>query len=150
MDKVIKIFCCFILSGQIWCISLHAQDASGGLVVRGKIVDKKTKEALQGVSVSEMDADGRFLKGAATDISGNYILKITNSKNKISVSYVGYQTTNININGRSTINIEMETAQEKEMEQVVIVAQRNVDNGMVATGSFPSLKEPVVTVSSST
>ena len=124
MDKVIRIFCCFILSVQIWSIGLHAQAAAAtGLVVRGKIVDKKTKEAMQGVSVSEMDADGRFLKGAASDISGNYILKITNPKNKISVSYVGYQTTSININGRSTINIEMESGQEKDMEQVVIVAR---------------------------
>src|SRR5687768_11405831 len=130
MDKVLKISCCIILSVQMWCIGLHAQTPSGGHVVRGKITDKKTKEAMQGVSVSEMDADGRFLKGAATDIEGNYILKITNPKNKISVSYVGYETTSININGRTSINIELESAQEKDMEQVVIVATRNVDNGM--------------------
>ncbi|MES2881858.1 MAG: TonB-dependent receptor plug domain-containing protein, partial [Bacteroidota bacterium] len=133
MNKISKILCLMLMLITGRCMMAVAQtaDAANSQVIRGKITDKKTKEAMQGVSVSEMDADGRFIKGAATDIEGNYILKVTNPKNKISISFVGYQSTSVNINGRSTINFSMD-AGGAEMEQVIISAIRGVDNGLGA------------------
>jgi hypothetical protein len=51
-------------------------------VVRGKITDKE-KKPLQGVSVSEMDADNRIVKGTQTDIEGNFVLKNVNQLHNV-------------------------------------------------------------------
>lgn len=132
MNKFFKILFFIIFLVPVGCIVSYAQPAGAGnnqTVVRGKVTDKKDKDAMQGVSVSEMDADGRIIKGAATDIEGAYVLRVTNPKNKISVSYVGYKTVTVNINGRSTINFDME-AGGADMEQVIVSATRGVDNGL--------------------
>ena len=102
---------------------------TGTSIVRGRITDLKTKEAVQGASVSEVDADGRILKGAATDIEGNFILKVTNTRNKLSVSYVGYKTITVNISSRSTINFQLDPGG-ADLQEVVVVSSRGIDNGL--------------------
>lgn len=126
MRKIFRRGYFVILLAAICCIGASAQT---GTVIKGKITDAKTKDAIQGASISELDADGRIIKGAVTDIEGNYILKITNPKNKLSVSYVGYKTTSVSINGRATINFQMQTGG-LDLDEVIVVASRNVDNGM--------------------
>lgn len=134
MTRFVKLFCLMLLTLQAAHVALHAQStgAAAATVIRGKITDKKTKAAIQGVSVSEVDADGRFIKGAATDIEGNYVLKITNPKNKISASFVGHKTVTLNINGRSTINFELEEGG-SDLDVVVVSSSRGVNNGLNAT-----------------
>lgn len=135
MKRIFKIFCLIVFLVPAGYVATQAQAtgaASSAAVVKGKIIDKKTKEPMQGVSVSEVDADGRIIKGAHTDIEGNYVLRITNPKNKVSVSFVGYKSTTLSINGRSTINFDLE-AGGAEMEQVIVTSSRGVDNGLNAT-----------------
>jgi len=110
--------------------SVFAQDAAAKLIVRGKITDKKTKEAIAGVSVTEIDAEGRIIKGATTDIAGNFVFKIINPKNKISVSNIGYKSITRAIGGATTINFQLEDAS-GDLGEVVIVANRVIDNGML-------------------
>ena len=98
-------------------------------VVRGKITDKENKP-LQGVSVSEMDADNRIVKGTQTDIEGNFVLKNVNPKNRISLSYIGYKTITQRLNGRSVLNLSMEDSQ-GDLGEVVIVGRPSTSNGMV-------------------
>lgn len=133
MNRILQRICLTIFVVTAWCIGVVAQSSYSGslVVIRGKITDKKTKEAMQGVSVSELDADGRIIKGGSSDIEGNYVLRVTNPKNRLSVSFVGYKTNSVNINGRATINFEMESS-ESELEQVVVVASRRVETGMTA------------------
>jgi TonB-linked SusC/RagA family outer membrane protein len=115
-------------------ISTQAQTtgAAAQVVIRGKIIDKKTKSPMQGVSVSEIDADGRIIKGAQTDIEGNYVLRVTNTKNKVSATFVGYKSTEFSIGTRGTINFELETGG-AEMDMVVVSAGRGVNNGLNST-----------------
>jgi TonB-linked SusC/RagA family outer membrane protein len=114
----------------ITCITINAQVTSGSeQVVRGRIIDKKTRSALQGVSVSEVDADGRIIKSAITDIEGNFILKVKDQNNKITASYVGYTTLTSSIGGKSSVNFELVQGQQ-DMDEVVVVSSRRVDNGM--------------------
>ncbi|MEO5683883.1 MAG: SusC/RagA family TonB-linked outer membrane protein [Chitinophagaceae bacterium] len=121
--------CCIIFL-LIAGLSAMAQNAAAPLVIRGKITDKKSKEAIHGASVSEIDGDGRILKGTATDLEGNFVIKITNPKNKISVSYVGYKTISQAIGGRTAINFQVEQGGSSDLEEAVVVAARRVDNGM--------------------
>lgn len=133
MSKNFKKIYGLILVATLWCAGASAQTA-GGTVIKGKITDLKTKEPIQGASVSEEDADGRIIKGAATDIEGNFVLRVTNTKNKISISYVGYKTTSVNINSRSTINFQMDPGG-SELGEVVVVGSRGVNNGIGSVSS---------------
>lgn len=125
-----NIFCLFTLVTFCW-LSVCAQQnvQSDKNVVRGKVVDKKSSEPIAGVSVTEVDADGRIIKGVSTDIEGNYVLKVTNPKNKINVSYVGYKTITQSFNGRTSINFQIESAS-ADLGEVVVSTIRNTNNGM--------------------
>ncbi|MCF8340547.1 MAG: SusC/RagA family TonB-linked outer membrane protein [Chitinophagaceae bacterium] len=103
--------------------------ASSQTLLKGKIVDKEGKP-LQDVSVSELDADNRIIKGTRTDIEGNYVLKNTNSKNRISLSYIGYKTITQRINNRDVINLTLENAQ-SDLGEVIITARPTTSNGML-------------------
>jgi len=103
--------------------------ASSQTFLKGKIVDKEGKP-LQDVSVSELDADNRIIKGTRTDIEGNYVLKNPNPKNRISLSYIGYKTLTQRINTRDVINFTLENAQ-SDLGEVVITARPTTSNGML-------------------
>ena len=99
-------------------------------VLRGKIIDKAGKP-IQGVSVSELDADNRIVKGAQTDVAGNYVLNNANvAKNRISISFIGYKTITQKINGRTAINLTLEENQ-SDLGEVVITARPISSNGMM-------------------
>ncbi|MGB8193668.1 MAG: SusC/RagA family TonB-linked outer membrane protein [Chitinophagaceae bacterium] len=134
MNRFLKILCLIVVLVPAGYLVSSAQTtgAANQVVIRGKISDKKTKSPMQGVSVSEVDADGRIIKGAVTDIEGNYVIRITNTKNKVSVTYVGYKSSTVSISGRSSINFEMETGG-ADLDAVVVSTSRGVNNGLNAT-----------------
>jgi len=80
------------------------------IVVKGKITDKAGKP-VDNVSVSILDADGRIISGAKTDIEGNFVIKNVSPKNRISVSSIGYKTITRNIGSATTLNFTIEDAQ---------------------------------------
>ena len=121
-----------LLSGLAGVVAqAPAGDAAAKPTVKGKITDKKTKEAIVGASVSEVDADGRIIKGASTDIEGNYVLRPNSMRSKISISYIGYKTITENINNRTTINFQLEEGESSDLGEAVVLASRRTDNGMV-------------------
>lgn len=122
-NKLTKLFS-FTILFTVLCVSVYAQE-----VLKGKITDKEGKP-LQGVSVSELDADNRIVRGTQTDIEGNFVLKNVNGKNRISVSYIGYKSITQRINSRSNINLSMEDSQ-ADLGEVVIIARPSTSNGMV-------------------
>nr|WP_294903971.1 SusC/RagA family TonB-linked outer membrane protein [uncultured Lacibacter sp.] len=98
-------------------------------VLRGRVTDKEGKP-LQGVSVSELDADSRIVRGTQTDIEGYFVLKNVNTKNRISVSYIGHKSVTQRINGRTSINFSLEDSQ-ADLGEVVIIARPSSSNGMI-------------------
>jgi len=122
-NKLTRLFS-FTALFTMLCVSAYAQE-----VLKGKVTDKEGKP-LQGVSVSELDADNRIVRGTQTDIEGNFVLKNVNTKNRISVSYIGYKSITQRINGRSTINLSMEDSQ-ADLGEVVIIARPSSSNGMI-------------------
>jgi TonB-linked SusC/RagA family outer membrane protein len=131
MLKFFKNILCLLMLVVFCWLSVSAQQnvQSDKNVIRGKVVDKKSGDPIAGVSVTEVDADGRIIKGVSTDIEGNFVLKITNPKNKINVSYVGYKTITQDFNGRTSINFQIESAA-SDLGEVVVTTIRNTDNGM--------------------
>lgn len=100
----------------------HAQQFD----VKGTIVDKKSNEPIIGASV--------LIKGTAngtiTDIDGKFILKDAKKGNTLVVSYVGYLTLDILLNGnQGTLSIEMEENTELLEEVVVIGYEYSKETG---------------------
>lgn len=99
------------------------------VTVRGKVIDVKDKLPVIGASVVEVDKDKRTITGVVTDIDGNYALRVSNPKNQIQVSFIGYKTFIGGTVGTNTvINVQLSPST-RELEQVTIRAERKVDNG---------------------
>lgn len=119
----------FILSSSVLAQQTPAV-ATTPLIVRGKITDKVDKLAIIGASVVELDKDKRTVTGVVTDIDGNYALKIKDPSHTISVSYLGYKTQTFAINGRTTINVALESNY-NELAGVTVTATKAGNSGLL-------------------
>ena len=70
--------------------------------VKGTVTDD-TGEPVIGANVVEKGSTN----GTITDIDGNYTLQVTNMKGVLQFSFIGYNTTEENIDGRTTIDVQL-------------------------------------------
>jgi TonB-linked SusC/RagA family outer membrane protein len=99
-----------LISALLICLLSGFNKAQGqSAIIKGKILDSVTKETLMAVNIVEIDKNGRFISGTVTDINGNYVLKVADEKNQVQVSFIGYKKQTFSIDGRTTIDISLET-----------------------------------------
>lgn len=98
--------------------------------ITGKVTDGTTGEEIIGASVTEVDATGRVISAAVTNINGEYSLVIKNPKNKISVSYIGYKNQKITLKGQTTLDIKLQDSS-IGVNEVTVTARRRAsgENG---------------------
>ena len=102
-------------------LCIRAQQASN---VKGTVLDSNN-EPLIGATVS---VKGNPSHGSITDIDGNFNLKVQNSQGTLVVSYVGYLTQEIPLQGRLNLVIKMkEDAQ--TLDEVVVVGYGSQKRG---------------------
>lgn len=102
--------------------------------VTGKITDASTGEVLPGVNI--------VIKGTTTgtvsDIDGNFRLNVNNLQNDVLVfRFIGFEEQEVQVNGRTTINVEMQTTS-IGIEEVVAVGYGTVKKRDL-TGSVSSV-----------
>lgn len=103
----------FLLLLTVMTLSLCASAQTR--TVQGTVVDAETDEPLVGVSVQA----GKGY-GVATDIDGNFSLKVPESTTQLEVSYVGYKSQVVKItNGKMTIRMHAES---ELLNEVIAVA----------------------------
>ena len=121
-----------ILKTTILLISLLAIITTGygqtSVIIKGRIYDKTTKEALGFVNVIEVDKNGRNVSGTISDVNGNYTLKVRNDKNSVIVSFIGYQKQTINIGNKSTIDVYLES-EDQTIEEIKILGEKVGNDG---------------------
>jgi outer membrane receptor protein involved in Fe transport len=117
--------------------------AAGGKLV-GKVIDKKTKEPLAGISILLV---GKSI-GAATDLEGDYVvLNIPPGVYEVRASSIGYRSvtmTNVEINmdHTTTLDFELEETVIELGEGIVIKADRPlVEQDLTSTRHFVSASE---------
>lgn len=108
--------------------AIMAQVPSAPVIIRGKVIDKKDKSPVIGVSVIEVDNNKRTVNGVTTDPEGNFALRVSDTHNRISFSFIGYKTITQTLNGRTTINVLLELS-ENQLGEVTIAGQKMVNNG---------------------
>lgn len=85
------------------------------LTVQG-VVSDPTGESLIGATVTVKGTSN----ATATDIDGNYVLSNVDSKGTLVISYIGYATKEVAVNGQSKIDVTLQENQEL-LEEVVVV-----------------------------
>ena len=101
--------------------------------VTGKVTDREDNQPLIGVSIVEKGTTN----GALSDIDGNYSLTLDTGA-VLSFSYVGYETTDVNVNGRSNIDVVLSVA-DRMLKDVVVTGYRTEIRTDVAS-SISSIK----------
>ncbi|MFC0610495.1 SusC/RagA family TonB-linked outer membrane protein [Rufibacter quisquiliarum] len=113
---------------------LPALYAQGLLTVRGKITSGANNDPLIGASVQ---VKGTTL-GAQTDLNGEYSLSNVASNATLVITYIGYVSQEVAVNGRTSINVALQSAS-SELDQVVVIGYGTQQKRDV-TGSIVSLK----------
>ncbi|MCM1067812.1 MAG: TonB-dependent receptor [Muribaculaceae bacterium] len=95
---------------------ITALAAAAQATVTGTVYEPTGDTAI-GASVYEKGNEG---KGAVTDIDGNFTLKVSSLNATIVVSYVGLETQEVPLNGRSSVEVHMKEASNALTELVVV------------------------------
>lgn len=101
--------------------------------ISGKVTDLVTGETLVGVSIRIKDSSN----GSVTDVNGNFTLTAPDNAVLV-VSYIGYNTLEVPVNGKSTLNIKLQPSS-KGLNEVVVVGY-GVQKKVTVTGSVTSVK----------
>ncbi|MDD3321228.1 MAG: SusC/RagA family TonB-linked outer membrane protein [Paludibacter sp.] len=105
-------------------IVLTAQDK---ILIRGTVIASNDKLPLIGATVVEENSDNRIISSTVTNFDGNFSLVINDSKNTLSVSYVGYQKKKIIIGTNRNFKIELND--NNKLEEVTIIAKQKQSVG---------------------
>lgn len=97
--------------------------------IRGKVIEKETQQSIPGANVVVITDTTDGIKGAATDIDGNFrIPGVKIGKQTVKVTYVGYANVFIDITLTSAkeiiLTLEMEESVGVELAQVEIIAEK--------------------------
>lgn len=96
--------------------------------ITGRVYDDI--ESIPLANVVERDANNRIVEATVTDMNGNFSMVVKNPKNKIVVSYVGYQTWS-QVIGKTT-KFDIKLKDNTQLKEVVIKAKpKTSSNGMV-------------------
>ncbi|WP_462248473.1 SusC/RagA family TonB-linked outer membrane protein [Ekhidna sp.] len=99
----------------IVCLSNFAVAQS--IKVSGKVTSTEDGSGIPGVTVQVPGTTN----GAITDIDGNFTLDVEDSDSELQFSYIGFTTQTVPINGRTSIDIQLEPNQ-VELAEVVVTA----------------------------
>ncbi|MCO6176275.1 TonB-dependent receptor [Flavobacterium sp. NRK F10] len=107
--------------------------------ISGTVLDATDKLPLPGVTVLEKGTSN----GQAADFDGNFTIKVNNPKAILLVSYVGYKTQEIALDGRTSLTIELE-AEISTLQEVVMVGYGSVKKSDL-TGTVNTLDSKEIT-----
>ena len=114
----------FLIGIILFCQSMFAQES--GEMIRGKLASDLGEELIS-ATIVEIDATGRVMSNALTDMNGEFSMKIKSTRNKLKFSYVGFKTQEILIGTRRDFQITLQ--ENTTLAEVTITAKRTVSRG---------------------
>lgn len=105
------------------------------ITVKGVVKESMTGEPIIGANVAVKGTTN----GTISDISGMYQISNVSSNAVLIVSYIGYKTAEIPVNGKNTINVSLE--EESIGLQEVVAVGYGSQKKKELTGSVAGLKE---------
>lgn len=105
------------LLGMVIMVFSMAEVFAQENTITGKVTSAADGVALPGVNVV---VEGTTI-GTVTDVDGNYRLNVPEDADVLSFSFIGLKEQNVQINGRSVIDVEMEE-DAQQLSEVVVTA----------------------------
>jgi TonB-linked SusC/RagA family outer membrane protein len=124
MKKRIFTMLSMLFLGVLLSGALNAQ----GIKVSGKVTDAADGSALAGVTLQEKGTTN----GTITDANGSFSLTVASTSTLI-ISYMGYTAQEVQVNGRTAINVAMAIG-DMRLQEVVVIGYGTVKKSD-ATGS---------------
>ena len=115
----------------LWTISLGV--FAQNITLTGTILDQQNEPVIGATILVKGTSSG-----TVTDYDGNYILSEIASNAVLEISYVGMKSKTINVNGRTLINVVLDSDTEL-LDEVVVIGYGTTSTRM-AVGSITSLK----------
>ncbi len=121
--------CLMLFLGLLACIcTLHAQTPR--VVIKGTITEIKTNKPLAAASITEVNSNDRQVNGVMSEEDGSFTLRISDTKNKLRIAFIGYESKLIEIGNRTSFNISLEKDNGGNMDEVIVIgAKKSVSNG---------------------
>lgn len=91
-------------------------DQVADILIRGQVTDTKG-ETLPGVSIKIKGTN----TGATTDLDGKYSINVPDQSSILVFTYIGYQTQEVTVGDRTTLNVKLESAN-TALSEVVVTA----------------------------
>jgi len=109
--------------------------ATAQMQITGTVTNETTGEPIPGVSIV---VKGQTAVGTSTDMDGNYQLNVPSDAQTLVFSFVGMETQEVAINGRSEINVAL-VESVSELDEVIVVAYGTQKKASF-TGSASTIK----------
>ena len=102
----------------LFCVvqMLHAQS---NITVSGKVTSE-TGDPMPGLTITVKGTTN----GAATNIDGSFSLPVPNANSVLVFSFIGYETQEVPVNNRTTVNVTMQP-DAKALEEVVVTGYQS-------------------------
>lgn len=117
----------------------HSSNEKQPQTINGTVTDSETEESLPGVNVMVKGTN----TGTSTDSEGAFELNVSSLQDTLVFSFIGYQTSEIPISGRTEINLSLQP-QTISGEEMVVVGY-GAQNEATVTGSISSINADEIT-----
>lgn len=105
-----------------------AQSDKEDLIIQGVVISETDDEPLVGVNVAEIDANNRVVGGTVSNLDGHYVIRISNTTNRLVFSYLGFKKKSVAIGNRKKIDLTMEDDLQT-IGEVVVTGQKQTGQG---------------------
>ncbi|NJO89431.1 MAG: SusC/RagA family TonB-linked outer membrane protein [Chloroflexia bacterium] len=123
-----------ILAGVNTLANVNAVNNSQSITISGQVTDSETNDPIAGANILVKGETN----GTITDLDGNYTLTVSENA-VIIVSFIGYQSQEITVNGQTTINVSL-VASTEEIDDVIVIAYGTTTRSNL-TGSAVALND---------
>ncbi len=125
--------------GLILGLGISTSIAQDRVTVTGTVTDAQDGSELPGVNVlvvGSQESTGSTI-GVTTGMDGTYSIQVPSDLNQLEFSYIGYQTTIVEVDDRTEINVEMQ--QDLQLLDDVVVVGYGTQERRQITGSISSV-----------
>lgn len=106
-----------VLLSLLVCATAFSQTRT----VSGVVLDGSDGTPVPGASVVTVGSDGKNLTGVSSDINGKFTINVPSLAKTLSISFLGYKTENVSIDGRKEYTVSIYPEAET-MDAVVVTA----------------------------
>lgn len=131
MSRLFVLSVLLLISSSLCLFSQNKSSNESTVTIKGIVSDLDMGESLIGVSVVQKGTNN----GTVTDVDGAYTLAVP-LNSTIIFSYVGYQTQEIRVEYKSSINVIMRT--QTELDEVIVIGY-GVQKKSLVTGAISSI-----------